>query len=495
MRNLFRQTRRMAAAASVMLLLLGLPLLADARPTYFGALTDRYGFIEGDDLYACGVCHRLWTGTGSRNLFGQSVEAQLYLGRTIDQALTLVEPLDSDSDGFTNVEELVTYLTLPGYNCNNFTAAINAPVGYDTFIEPLVPTCLDPHAISVAPLTTITLAANLGDIKTATVTITNNGSSVPLHIDSVAIVNGAPADVTLDGPATPHDIPVGGTSVYTLTFVPTVAQFSNETLRILSDDPDVSDQTKDVFIQVRGFDPVRAPGPIQTACYRDISKEFARYSKTHFSAWGTCQTDEAGGRVCDAGLRDFKIGERSVSLDRRLGGEKDRNCQAIGLSLGLLDYPVICGGNCGHLTQTTVTDLSDCLRCRQEDGMTTLLRDAVGTAPPDLAPPAITDPEAQFCQSKIERAAEKAIGKLYKLRSRCELEAIEAEAESTCDVDTAEAAAKILDKMNKVPARCKSTLGIEGCLFDGPPNPSCLADTVDAIATDLVNATFGLDED
>ena len=67
-------------------LAIGLTLLAAtpaaARPPYFDALTARYGFAEGDRLFACGVCHYKWEGTGARNPFGASVQQQLYVGKS-----------------------------------------------------------------------------------------------------------------------------------------------------------------------------------------------------------------------------------------------------------------------------------------------------------------------------------------------------------------------------------------------------------------------------
>ena len=42
---------------------------AEARPTYFQVLTERYNIEPDDRTYACGNCHFIWTGTGARNPF------------------------------------------------------------------------------------------------------------------------------------------------------------------------------------------------------------------------------------------------------------------------------------------------------------------------------------------------------------------------------------------------------------------------------------------
>ena len=82
---------------------LALPPPAAARPLYFDTFTSLYGITEGNDLYACGVCHRRWEGTGARNPFGTAVEQQLYLAKPITAAIQAVEGNDTDLDGVSNV--------------------------------------------------------------------------------------------------------------------------------------------------------------------------------------------------------------------------------------------------------------------------------------------------------------------------------------------------------------------------------------------------------
>ena len=150
--------RRVQAGGMLALMgLLGLATVreAGARPAYFQAFTTRYGIVAGDRNYACGNCHLLWTGTGARNPFGSAVEQQLYIGKSITQALADIEPMDTDGDTFSNYDEVATFDTLPGYSCDNFFLAQGAPIGYDTFITPMVASCLEPidvrralHAVS-----------------------------------------------------------------------------------------------------------------------------------------------------------------------------------------------------------------------------------------------------------------------------------------------------------------------------------------------------------
>ncbi len=154
-----------------------------ARANYFDSFTALYGISEGDNLNTCGVCHFLWEGTGARNLFGSAVEQQLYLGKTILQSLQDVEGEDSDLDGFTNLADIVTFQTLPGYNCDNFFDAVGAPVDYHTYITPGMASCLEPLDIRVSP-TTVPVFADVGAVETTPLTIFNNGVDFPLTIFS-----------------------------------------------------------------------------------------------------------------------------------------------------------------------------------------------------------------------------------------------------------------------------------------------------------------------
>ena len=91
-----------------------MPAAAPARPLYFENLTAMFGIQEGDRLHACGVCHERWKGTGPRNPFGTLVEQQLYVGKSIRDAITAVLPADADGDGTSNGDELTVFHTLPG---------------------------------------------------------------------------------------------------------------------------------------------------------------------------------------------------------------------------------------------------------------------------------------------------------------------------------------------------------------------------------------------
>lgn len=87
----------------LLIVLIGVPMAA-ARPTYFAAFKDKYS-TSGTRLDTCNTCHT--SGGGSpRNPYGLSFSDS-------GHDFSSIETLDSDSDGFTNIEE-INALTFPG---------------------------------------------------------------------------------------------------------------------------------------------------------------------------------------------------------------------------------------------------------------------------------------------------------------------------------------------------------------------------------------------
>jgi len=77
---------------------------AEAYNSYLNTFNNLYG-TSSSKLNNCGTCHS--------NNYRRDMIVQLRSGLNITDALIAVEPLDSDGDGFTNIEE-ITALTFPG---------------------------------------------------------------------------------------------------------------------------------------------------------------------------------------------------------------------------------------------------------------------------------------------------------------------------------------------------------------------------------------------
>jgi hypothetical protein len=457
---------------------------AQARPQYFEIFTTRYDIASGDRLYACGVCHLKWTGTGGRNPFGTAVEQQLYVGKQINQALQDIEGDDADVDGFTNVDEIVNYLTLPGYSCTNFYDAIGAPVGFDTYITPMVASCLEPLDIRVSP-TSVSVLANAGDVVVETVTIHNNGSTDPLNVSSYALVAGTHAAFSISGPATPVQIPVGSSIAVDVVFAPAAGALATGTLRITSDDPD--EGTLDVPLAGIGVNRVLAPAEDRAACLKSVDSAFRRYAKTHLQQWSRCYGDEIAGRACDAGVRDVKIGKAAARLRAKVGGTADRRCAGAGLKPFPLGFDNTCGGGCGDIVLSNMSAFADCLVCRQEEVTRAALVASSGTMPPDV--PASVGAEAAACGRRLVDKLGSSVGGVQKLLGRCEIGNITAATPVDCAATYATDLAAVRARIDAQVGRCGDTTGLGGCLFGVGADPACLGTTATTLGTTLVDAT------
>lgn len=79
--------------------------IASARPAYLEAFNEQYG-TDGTKLDSCNTCHINVNGGGARNPYGLAYAEN-------DRDFEAIEALDSDGDGFTNLEEIRS-LTFPG---------------------------------------------------------------------------------------------------------------------------------------------------------------------------------------------------------------------------------------------------------------------------------------------------------------------------------------------------------------------------------------------
>jgi hypothetical protein len=481
-------TRKAVFAAALVLA----PALAEARPIYFETFTDHYAIPEGGNLDACGVCHIKWTGTGQRNPYGQSVEQQLYLGKTVVQALDDAGLQDPDGDGFTSADEIVTWMTLPGYNCENFILAQGAPTGYDTYITPMVATCLDPLDIRVDP-TSAGAVITVGQQRVMEITIYNNGSDDPLDITSYTL-DAPPASLVMSGPTAPFTIPVGESVVIELTFTPLVPMVDMTTLTIASNDPNEPSVEVDITV-VAAADPT-APGATRAPCYADMHKAMKKYAKAQLRAWNDCYMEELAGRGCDVGNRELRLAKAFSKLAAVIGGEKDKTCEAAGLSRTTLGFPSDCAPGCEDVTVTYVSDIPTCLACVQDLVMESVLRDGLGTAPPDLPPVVISGDDAYSCQKRIMKTLQKGLLKMYAEVGECELAVMAADGTlGECETTLATTLDEMRADIDEVIDKCSDTTDLLGCRFEGmTPDAQCLGNAAQSLSVQLSDATFAISE-
>ena len=482
MRRALQGTAWLAVLAA---LVVGAAGEAGARPTYFQVFTERYNITSSDRLYACGNCHIKWTGTGARNPFGQAVEQQLYVGKSISDALAAVEPLDSDGDGFSNLDEITVFDTLAGYSCSNFFLAEGAPIGYDTYITPMVASCLEPIDIRIEPAA-VNFLTKAGTVGTAQIQVINNGSTDVITVSSYGFLAGAPASLAVSGPPAPFDIPVGGVVNLDVTFSPPSAVIAMGTVRIASNDPD--EPNVDVPVQGFGFVQTLAPADKRARCLKTVDSEFRRYADRHRREWHRCYLDEVNGVACDAGTRDLKIQQAETRFRAAIGGAKDKFCSGAGLTASLLGLPPACGGSC-NIAVNSVSAFASCLVCRADEARDDMLRASIGTAPPDLPPNTVGTSAANRCEKQITSRIAKGIGSVQKILGRCQLANVTT-TPVDCAATTADQLAAAQDKVNEAVSRCTDSTGLLGCLFEGGPQ-TCLGDTALSIGTTLTDVTFG----
>jgi hypothetical protein len=457
-----------------------------ARPQYFDAFRTKYSIMTGDNLDACGVCHFNWQGTGARNPFGSTVEQQLYIGKSIDQSLTDVEGMDPDGDAFTSIDEILAQ-TLPGYSCANFQQAINPDPDWHSFITPGVPSCLEPLDIRVTPLT-VTVLTEVGDVDVTTITIFNNGTDFPVDVSSYSFLAGTPAAFSAVGPTPPFSIPVGGTATIDIEFAPVIPVVANGTFRIESNDPD--EAQLDIPLGGFGFLKNLAPADARATCRAWIDRQESKYARTVLREWSRCYQDEVFGFACDTGRRDLKIASAAEKLRATVGGAKDKRCAGAGLTASLIDLPLTCGGGCSTISTATLSGFADCLICRTDEARDDLLRDGLGTAPPDLPPNTLVDPVVRACQKKLLKSAQKGLGKVQKLLGPCETANITAVTPVDC-VDTSSSELDAIgDKVDATIGKCGDSTGMLGCLFDPMPDPQCLGDSAEAIGGNLIDQVY-----
>ena len=141
------------AVSSAALALVSLATSAHAIPPWVGDLTDRYP--SATRLATCGTCHTSFTSGTPMNDYGVDF---VNAGGVADSpaAIAAIENLDSDEDGTSNLAEIMTGSGFfPGWDCDDYTGAINPPADLADFVDPSNPGCLsNPTSTSTSTTTT-----------------------------------------------------------------------------------------------------------------------------------------------------------------------------------------------------------------------------------------------------------------------------------------------------------------------------------------------------
>ena len=176
------------------------PQSGSAAPADLGSAVTKYPVISSSSLNSCDLCHT--ASIPSLNPYGAAYKNK---GRNT-AAFGLIENLDSDGDGFTNIQEL-NALTFPGNPASKPAAptATNTPVPTNTSAP-------NPTATSISTATPVPQATPTNPPNSAFVTI-------ELTPPNVTVGGSSTASVSL------NNIPAGGfasvefTCSYDATFV------------------------------------------------------------------------------------------------------------------------------------------------------------------------------------------------------------------------------------------------------------------------------------
>jgi len=204
---------------------------ASATSSVLRDFNARYG-TAGTRLDNCGTCHGSFTGSGgtATPYFRDLVNA--------NRDFAAIESLDSDGDGDLNVDEITDRFE-PGWTCDTYSNALNAPSNLAEYVELSNPGCqtqVSPE-IDVNPLSVAFGLVDLGASTTREVTIQNLGNG-DLNVSSLEIAG--TAEFTVVSPSAPFVVAAGDQQMVALQYAPSNEGLDEATLNIASDDANES---------------------------------------------------------------------------------------------------------------------------------------------------------------------------------------------------------------------------------------------------------------
>ncbi len=204
-----------AGGASVLAIAAGLllrtPTPASATPSFLGLAESQYPSIVGSRIDSCNLCH-VPNAIPSLNAYGTA-----FLNNGLNAAaLVAIENLDSDGDGFTNIQE-IRALTFPGDPIDHPQAASPTPTRTATTVPTTVPSSTPTRVPTVVPTT----VPSSTPTRVPTVVPTTVPSSTPTRVPTVV-----PTTLPSNTPTATATLPpiatgtVGPTQTATATLTP-----------------------------------------------------------------------------------------------------------------------------------------------------------------------------------------------------------------------------------------------------------------------------------
>ena len=155
--------------------LLNRVITASANSSDYSLAMGTYPQIAGSRIASCSLCHT--SSIPNLNPYGAAYKA---LGRGNANSLIMIENLDSDGDGFTNIQE-INALTFPGDPSDFPLPPTNTPT--NTSVPPTATnTSVPPTNTSVPPTNTSVPPTNTGVPPTNTSVPPTNTSETELPV-------------------------------------------------------------------------------------------------------------------------------------------------------------------------------------------------------------------------------------------------------------------------------------------------------------------------
>jgi hypothetical protein len=162
-------------------------LLSAATASAYPGLTAAFSgeYPTATNLETCGTCHTGFASPdASVNPYGAAIAAEMNAGSGHLEAFRAVEQADSDGDGTSNIDEILTDAGFfPGWTCETYLSAVTAPSDLADFVDPIDPGC-----------TGITTTTSV----TTTSVIVTTSTTLPVVAGCAQPVSSGPAPVSTD---------------------------------------------------------------------------------------------------------------------------------------------------------------------------------------------------------------------------------------------------------------------------------------------------------